>query len=112
MEVERIRRAKEKWSNRFLQRIFREGEIKYSNTRRFQDQRLAARFAAKEALIKALGEPLNWKDIEVVRGEGRSPQIMLHGKAKKIILEKGIKRILLSLSHSREYAVAQVVTEM
>ena len=112
VEIERIKKVREKWNNKFLKRIFRDEEIKYCNSNKLKYQHLAARFAAKEALIKALGETLNWKDIEVIKNERKSPQIRLHGKAKKIMAEKGVKKILLSLSHSKEYAVAQVITQI
>jgi holo-[acyl-carrier protein] synthase len=112
IEIERIKKAKERWNNKFLKRIFRNEEIKYCNSSKLKYQHFAARFAAKEALIKALGETLNWKDIEVIKNERKSPKIKLHGKAKKIMTEKGIKKILLSLSHSKEYAVAQVITQV
>ena len=112
VEIERIKKARGKWNNKFLKRIFRDKEIEYCNSNRLKYQHFAARFAAKEALIKALGESLNWKDIEVIKNEEESPQIKLHGKAKKIMAGKGIKKVLLSLSHSKEYAIAQVITQV
>jgi holo-[acyl-carrier protein] synthase len=112
VEIERIKKVIEKWNNKFLKRIFRDGEIKYCDSNKLKYQHFAARFAAKEALIKALGESLNWKDIEVIKNEGKTPRIKLQGKAKRIMAEKGVKEILLSLSHSEEYAIAQVLTQI
>ena len=109
IEISRIRRVFEQYGNRFLRRIYTSGEIKYCRGRPPQ---LASRFAAKEATMKALGtgvRGIHWRDIEVVRGRGQAPRIELHGTAQARAERLGLTDIALSLSHSREFAVASVV---
>ena len=109
IEIERIGRALERWGQRFLHRIYTAGEISYCRGR---PQNLAARFAAKEATMKALGTGIRgvgWKDIEVVRHQGGAPSIYLRGRALLRAEKLGVKELALSLSHSRDYAVAFVV---
>ena len=109
IEIDRIHRVLERWGQRFLHRIYTEEEINYCRER---PQNLAVRFAAKEATMKALGtgvRGVGWKDIEVVRGEGGAPSIRLHGRALLRAKKLGVKELVLSLSHSRDYAVAFVV---
>jgi len=113
VEVFRMREAVEKWGDNFLQKIFTSKEMKYAGSRRFSHQHLAARFAAKEAVVKAFGEPrkfpLKWTDIEVHNnGEGK-PLIVFHGDALKLKKKKGAADIVLSMSHSKNYAVANVI---
>ena len=109
IEIPRVRLVFEKYGQRFLDRVFTAGEIAYCRGRA---SNLAARFAAKEAAMKALGTGVRgvaWKDIEVVRQESGAPSIQLHGRAKNQAQRLGIQEMALSLSHSREYAVASVV---
>ena len=109
IEIERIQKVLERWGQRFLNRIYTEGEISYCRGRA---QNLAARFAAKEAAMKALGTGIRgvgWKDIEVVRSESGAPSIRLHGRASVRAEKLGVTELSLSLSHSRHYAVAFVV---
>ena len=109
IEIERIANVLERWGSRFLRRIYTEGEISYCRGRA---QNLAVRFAAKEAAMKALGtgvRGVGWKDIEVVRGQGGAPSIRLYGRALRRAETMGVKELALSLSHSKEYAVAFVV---
>ena len=109
IEIERIRGVVERWGERFLRRIYTDGEISYCRGRA---QNLAARFAAKEATMKALGtgvRGVSWKDIEVVRDQGGAPSIRLYGRAVSRANKLGVKELALSLSHSRSYAVAFVV---
>ena len=109
IEIWRIKGVLERWGQRFLNRIYTEGEIAYCRGRA---QNLAARFAAKEAAMKSLGtgvRGVGWRDIEVVRGPGGAPSIKLHGRAFLRAQKLGVKELSLSLSHSREYAVAFVV---
>ena len=109
IEIGRIKSALERWQQRFLHRVYTEGEIAYCRCR---PPNLAARFAAKEAAMKALGTGLRgvgWKDVEVVRSEGGAPSICLHGRALARAEKLGVTELALSLSHSREYAVAFVV---
>ena len=109
IEIERIQRALERWGDRFLRRIYTEDEAAYCRGR---PPNLAGRFAAKEAAMKALGTGLRgvgWKDIEVIRNEAGAPSVLLHGRAKVRAETLGVRKMSLSLSHSRNYAVAFVV---
>jgi len=109
IEIPRVRRVFEKYGQRFLDRVFTADEIAYCRGRA---SNLAARFAAKEAAMKALGTGVRgvaWKDIEVVRQESGAPSIQLYGRAKNRAQRLGIQEMALSLSHSREYAVASVI---
>lgn len=116
-EVERIRRALEasQTGQRFRDRVFTEGEQRYCERRRRKYESYAARFAAKEAVMKALGtgwgKNVGWRDIEVFRRRGSRPEIILYGKAKEHATALGIARFHLSLTHTAEYAEAQVVAE-
>ncbi len=111
IEIHRIRDVAAKYGQRFLRRIYTEGEIAYSRGRAPQ---LASRFAAKEAVMKALGTGIrgvSWRDIEVVRQRGQAPTVQLRGGALARAERMGIVHLALSLSHSEEYAVAFVVGE-
>ena len=109
IEIPRVRLVFERYGQRFLDRVFTAGEIAYCRGRA---SNLAARFAAKEAAMKALGTGVRgvaWKDIEIVRQESGAPSIQLHGRAKNRAEHLGVQEMALSLSHSREYAVASVI---
>ena len=112
IELDRIRAAIERWGERFVQRIYTEGERAYCRGRIPQ---LAGRFAAKEAVMKALGtgtRGVGWQDVEVVRPRGRRPTIRLHRRAYGAAERLGFHRLAVSISHSRDYAVAFVVGEL
>jgi holo-[acyl-carrier protein] synthase len=113
VEIERVRDAIEKWGENFLTKIFTPREIRYSNSRRFSHQHFAARFAAKEAVIKAFGEPykhpINWTDIEVLNDKEGKPVIEFHNGALKLKRRKKIKDVIISLSHSKEHAIANAI---
>ena len=109
IEIHRIRDVVARWGDRFLNRIYTPQELAFCGDK---TQRLAARFAAKEAASKALGlgiRGIAWKEIEVVRQRGRPPCLKLHGRAAKRAEFLGICQLAISISHSREYAVASVV---
>jgi holo-[acyl-carrier protein] synthase len=111
LEIERVKDVAERYGERFYRRVYTEGEIAYCRGRAPQ---LASRFAAKEAVMKALGtgvRGVRWTDIEVVRGRGQAPHIELHGTALARAERMGLSNLALSLSHSKEYAVASVVGE-
>ena len=114
-EVERMREAIERRGERFLQRIFTPREISYCNDHRNAHERFAARFAAKEAAMKALGtgwrRGVRWRDIEVSNAASGKPSLTLAGKAEEIFRNLGGVRILLSLTHTENYALAQVIIE-
>ena len=118
IEVERVERALSRLGtgDRFRQRVFTKNEIAYCDSRgRPRYQSYAARFAAKEAVMKALGTGWNrhvgWNDVEVIRQRGRAPIIVLHGKAAEFAARLGVARIHLSLSHTASFAIACVTTE-
>jgi len=113
VEVFRMRDAITKWGDSFLKKIFTDKEIGYANSRRFSHQHLAARFAAKEAVVKAFGEPrrfpMKWTDIEVLNnGEGK-PVVVFHGDAMRLRKKKHVTEITVSMSHSKNYAIANVI---
>ena len=97
----------------FLERVFTERERIYCARQKFPAQHYAARFAAKEALLKAFGTGLSagmkWTDIEVLHGEGGGPIVNIAGRVKDLADLKGVKHIMLSYSHDEGYAVAQAI---
>lgn len=114
IEISRVRQAVERGGRRFLERVYTEEEIAFCEGRRDRYACLAARFAAKEAVFKALGNGLagcRWVDVEVCRTGGGRPKILLHGAAARLARENGIASVLISLSHSREHAVAFALAE-
>lgn len=114
-EVPRIRQSIERFGQRFLERIFTDGEQRYCDSKANRMERYAARFAAKEAAMKALGTGWNhgvrWRDCEVVRMPGGRPTIAFHGKAGEFAAKLGVKNAALSISHTQEQAIAQVILE-
>ena len=112
-EMPRLRRIVARWDERFLQRVFTEQEISYCRRRRDPIPHFAARFAAKEATLKALGTGLrmgvNWRELEVRRERGQAPTMVLSGRCQAIAESKGGRRVLLSLSHDGDYAMAQAM---
>ncbi len=113
--VERLARAVDRHGERLLRRLFTPAEIAYcESSEAHRAARLAARFAAKEAVLKALGiglRQVRWTDAEVCRDELGRPTMRLSGRLAEIAAARGATRIHLSLSHTQEYAVAQVVIE-
>ncbi|MGA7512398.1 MAG: holo-[acyl-carrier-protein] synthase [Candidatus Sulfotelmatobacter sp.] len=114
-EVPRIRQSIARFGDRFLQRVYTEGEIRYCDSKANRAERYAARFAAKEAAMKALGtgwsHGVRWRDCEVTRLPGGRPTITFHGTASEIAARLGVKHAALSLSHTAEQAIAQVILE-
>ena len=114
-EVMRIRQAIQRFGDRFLGRIYTAGERRYCDSKANRAERYAARFAAKEAAMKALGTGWNhgvrWRDCEVVRMPGGRPTIAFHGKAGEFAAKMGVKNAALSISHTAEQAIAQVILE-
>lgn len=109
IEIERIKQAVERGGNRFLEKVFTSSERSFCDVRKDRFSCYAARFAAKEAVLKALGTGLAgcaFVDVEVQRPGGGRPEIKLHGAAAEIAKEKGIALILISISHNRQNAVA------
>ena len=114
-EVRRIEAAFERHGARFLQRIFTPLEIAYCERKANKFERYAARFAAKEAGMKALGtgwrRGITWKDFEVANLPSGRPTLRLTGKALEISQKLGVKNIALSITHTSEQALAQVILE-
>ncbi len=114
-EVPRVRHSIERFGERFLQRIYTAGEMRYCDSKANRVERYAARFAVKEAAMKALGTGWNhgvrWRDCEVVRLPGGRPNIAFHGKAAEVAAKLGVKNASLSLTHTAEQAFAQVILE-
>ncbi len=113
VKIERMKAVADKWGKKFLERVFTENEISYCYERKEPYLSLAVRFAAKEALIKAIGSeiyvPLT--EIEVMNFENGRPAIKAIGKLEKFFKKKSIKYCHLSLSHEKEYGIACVVLE-
>jgi holo-[acyl-carrier protein] synthase len=114
-EVPRIRETIQRFGVRFLHRVFTEAEIRYCESKANRFERYAARFAAKEAGMKALGTGWNhgvrWRDVEVSRIPGGRPALRFHGKAAEFAAKLGATNIALSLTHTPEQAMAQVILE-
>lgn len=115
VDVHRIAEVRERHGDAFLKRVFAEAEREYCLRQKAPDISLAARFAAKEATLKALGKGwthgMRWTDFEVMREPGGRPILKLHGAAAKLANELGVKRAHLSLSHTSAQAMAMVVLE-
>ncbi len=112
IEIARVEKAIARWGERFLKRIYTEREIELCQNR---VSTLAARFAAKEATMKALGtgtEEVGWQDVETIPDSRGQPVIYLHGRSQIRAEEIGLKNLVISLSHSREYAIASVIGEI
>jgi holo-[acyl-carrier protein] synthase len=113
VKIERMKKVVEKWGNRFLEKVFTDGEISYCYEKKEPFLSLAVRFAAKEALIKAVGsiDNVSLRDIEVVNVETGRPLLKIRGKLRDFFQDQLIKNVHLSLSHEHEYGVACVVLE-
>src|SRR5262245_53601234 len=117
VQVSRVAESLEKFGERFLRRIFTDAEVAYATSAgpALAAERLATRFAAKEAAIKALGlgdEAMGWRDIEVRRTASGAPEMALHGVARRVADESGVGEVSVSLSRAGDYATAVVVTRV
>jgi holo-[acyl-carrier protein] synthase len=108
IEIARIKGALDRWGARFVERVYTEAEIELCQ---YRAPELACRFAAKEAVVKAFRDSsgISWRDIEVLSDQSGAPIVYLHGKAKTKAEQCGIKELIITLSHSKEYALASVV---
>ena len=109
IEIERVRSAIQRHGERFLERVFTPQELAEVGSK---PASLAARFAAKEAVSKALGTgigQIGWCEVEVLRGEALQPVLRLHGEAARLAEELGLRQWSISLSHTHTHAVAMVV---
>lgn len=113
VEVARIRRAVDRWGQAFLSRVYTPDELRWARGKEAA-ARLAARFAAKEAVMKALGGGwgrVRFREIEITRSPSGRPHARLHGSAARLAQEAGVVAVHVSLSHGREYAAALAVAE-
>ena len=115
VKIERIERLTTRYDKRFLERVFTTAETDYAFTKARPGLHLAARFAAKEALVKALGsglrQGLNWPDIEVINDPLGKPQFNFHNNARKILSKLNNPAAWLTLTHEQEFALAFVILE-
>ncbi len=113
VRIPRMREVIGRWSDRFLTRVFTEGEIAYCRAQRDPVPHFAVRFAAKEAGLKALGTGLRlgvrWRELEVRRERGQAPTLVLSGRSREIGRARGGRRMLVTLTHEGEYALAQAM---
>ena len=112
IEIERVKQVLKRRQDGFLKRVYTEAEQALYRDRISE---LAARFAGKEAVMKALGtgvRGIGWRDIEILPNKRGKPLVFLHGRAKERAELLGIKEVAISLSHSRDFAVASAVGEM
>lgn len=107
IEINRIKRAYQKFGKKFLERVFTDRETFYAFQRKEPFVHLAGRFAAKEAVMKALGtgfgKGVYFKNIEILRRKGGPPYVVLHGKIKNLLKDKDIS---ISITHDKKYAIA------
>jgi holo-[acyl-carrier protein] synthase len=111
IEIDRIQQTVERWGERFLRRVYTDTELRLYKGK---VESLAARFAGKEATVKALGtgmRGIGWKDIEILHEPSGKPLINLYRRAQEEACDLRLKDLAISLSHSREYAIAFVVGE-
>ena len=114
-EVDRIRESVERFGQRFLNRIYTERELAYVQRKANKFERYAARFAAKEAGMKAIGtgwrHGVRWQDFEVVNLPSGRPTLLLHGVAAEFAKRMGVTNIQLSLTHTAQLGLAYVILE-
>ena len=115
VETQRIEHSLDRFGERFLHRVFTEGEIAYCQAMKFPARHFAARFAAKEAVSKAfgtgIGKAMGWRDIDIHRHGSGQPFVVLDGAAKEFAAGRGATRVWVSLSHTEHHAVATAVIE-
>ena len=113
VEIKRLEKTSKKWGKPFLKKVYTARELAYSMKKRFPYQHLAARFAAKEAIFKALGEVekdfVGWKNVEILNDANGKPMVRWHGDAEKVRRKRRIAGAVVSLSHSQHYAVASAM---
>ena len=115
IECSRIQHSIERFGDRFLHRVFTDGEIEYSMSMKFPERHLAARFAGKEAVAKAfgtgIGKAMGWRNIDIRKKESGEPFLVFSGPAEAFAAERGVASALITLSHTENYAVACAVLE-
>jgi holo-[acyl-carrier protein] synthase len=115
IEISRIAKSIDRYGDHFLHRVYTAGEITYCSRKKQSAESYASRFAAKEAAAKALGtgisQGVSWREFEVTRQPGMRPEIHFHGRAARIAQSLGVRHASLSLTHSRDLAMAYVMLE-
>ncbi len=115
IECARIQRSIDRFGDRFLHRVFTDGEIAYSLSMKFPARHLAARFAAKEAVSKAfgtgIGKAMGWRNIDVRKKPSGEPFLVFSGPAQELAAKRGVTSALITLSHTEHHAMASVVIE-
>jgi holo-[acyl-carrier protein] synthase len=115
VECARIQRAVDRFGDRFLHRVFTDGEIEYSISMKFPARHLAARFAAKEGVSKAfgtgIGKAMGWRDIDIRKKPSGEPFLVFSGPAKQLAERRGVSVALITLSHTEHHAMATIVLE-
>jgi holo-[acyl-carrier protein] synthase len=115
VECARIQHSIDRFGDRFLHRVFTDGEIEYSMSMKFPARHLAARFAAKEAVSKAfgtgIGKAMGWRNIDVRKKPSGEPYLVFSGPAQELAAKRGVTAALITLSHTEHQAMACVVLD-
>jgi holo-[acyl-carrier protein] synthase len=115
IECARIQHSLDRFGERFLHRVFTDGEIEYSMSMKFPARHLAARFAGKEAVSKAfgtgIGKAMGWRNIDIQKKPSGEPFLVFSGPAQELATNRGVTSALITLSHTDHHAVAYVVLE-
>ena len=115
VECARIQRSLDRFGEKFLRRVFTEGEIEYSMSMKFPARHLAARFAGKEAVSKAfgtgIGKAMGWRNIDIRKQKSGEPFLVFSGPAQELATKRGVTSALITLSHTDHHAVACVMLE-
>jgi holo-[acyl-carrier protein] synthase len=115
VECARIQHSIDRFGDRFLHRVFTDGEIEYSMSMKFPARHLAARFAGKEAVSKAfgtgIGKAMGWRDIDVRKKSSGEPYLVFGGGAEKLAKERKVTGAWITLSHTEHHAMAMIVLE-
>lgn len=112
IEVARIKKALDIWGDRFLNRVFTKRELSYVNKKKFSHENLAARFACKESVLKAFGDTragISLKNIEILNDSKGKPEVILHREAKEFADKNNLNKIIVSMSHTNNYAVSNAI---
>jgi holo-[acyl-carrier protein] synthase len=115
VECGRIQRSIDRFGDRFLHRVFTDGEIEYSMSMKFPARHLAARFAAKEAVSKAfgtgIGKAMGWRNIDIRKRPSGEPFLIFSGPAQELAAKRGVTSALITLSHTEHHAMASVILQ-
>ena len=116
IETERIEHSLQRFGERFLHRVFTDGEISYCQSMKYPARHFAARFAAKEAVSKAfgtgIGKSMGWRDIDIRKKPSGEPFVVLDGQAKSLAEDRNVRDVWISLSHTNHHAVAMITLEV